>query len=112
MKANDLNVALLEVVAERLGDDLREEMVFVGGEVAGLLITDPADRRYGPRHEPARLLRRPTYRAVCHRAICRARPANGVGAGRRLQRRRLGCYRGNPCRMSSYVFLYIPIWYT
>lgn len=42
MNANDPNVALLEVVAERLGDDLREEMVFVGGAVAGLLITDPA----------------------------------------------------------------------
>lgn len=42
MNANDPNIALLEVVAERLGDDLREEMVFVGGAVAGLLITDPA----------------------------------------------------------------------
>jgi len=42
MNANDPNVALLEVVAERLGDDLRDEMVFVGGAVAGLLITDPA----------------------------------------------------------------------
>ena len=42
MNANDPNVTLLEVVAERLGDDLRSEMVFVGGAVAGLLITDPA----------------------------------------------------------------------
>ncbi len=42
MNANDPNVALLEVVAERLGDTLREEMGFVGGAVAGLLITDPA----------------------------------------------------------------------
>jgi len=42
MSASDPNVALLEVVAERLGDDLCEEMVFVGGAVAGLLITDPA----------------------------------------------------------------------
>jgi len=42
MNANDPNVVLLEVVAERLGDDLRDEMVFVGGAVAGLLITDPA----------------------------------------------------------------------
>ena len=42
MNANDPNVALLEIVAERLGDDLREELVFVGGAVAGLLITDPA----------------------------------------------------------------------
>lgn len=42
MNANDPNVALLEAVAEHLGDALREEMVFVGGAVAGLLITDPA----------------------------------------------------------------------
>ena len=42
MNANDPNVALLEIVAERLGDDLRDELVFVGGAVAGLLITDPA----------------------------------------------------------------------
>lgn len=42
MNANDPNVALLEVVAERLGDTLREQVVFVGGAVAGLLITDPA----------------------------------------------------------------------
>lgn len=42
MNANDPNVALLEIVAGRLGDALREELVFVGGAVAGLLITDPA----------------------------------------------------------------------
>lgn len=42
MNPNDPNVASLEVVAERLGNDLRESMVFVGGAVAGLLITDPA----------------------------------------------------------------------
>ncbi|MGB5062715.1 MAG: hypothetical protein WBQ37_03000 [Candidatus Competibacter sp.] len=42
MNANDPNVALLEIVAEHLGDDLREQLVFVGGAVAGLLITDPA----------------------------------------------------------------------
>jgi hypothetical protein len=39
---NDPNVASLEVVAERLGDALLRELVFVGGAVAGLLITDPA----------------------------------------------------------------------
>jgi len=42
MNANDPNVALLEIVAERLGEVLREELVFVGGAVAGLLITDQA----------------------------------------------------------------------
>lgn len=48
MNANDPNVALLEVVAERLGDVLREQMVFVGGAVAGLLITDPAQPAIRP----------------------------------------------------------------
>jgi hypothetical protein len=42
MNVNDPNVALLEIVAEQLGDDLRAELVFVGGAVAGQLITDPA----------------------------------------------------------------------
>ncbi|MGI9134175.1 MAG: hypothetical protein ACR2I0_09585, partial [Rhodoferax sp.] len=42
MNANDPNVSLLEIVAEKLGDALRDQMVFVGGAVAGLLITDPA----------------------------------------------------------------------
>lgn len=36
MNANDPNVALLELVAERLGDGLRDEMVFLGGAVTGL----------------------------------------------------------------------------
>lgn len=42
MNANDPNVMLLEVVAEHLGAELLDRMVFVGGAVAGLLITDPA----------------------------------------------------------------------
>lgn len=42
MNPNDPNVILLEVVAERLGADLRDKLVFIGGAVAGLLITDPA----------------------------------------------------------------------
>ena len=42
MNPNDPNVVLLEVVAQHLGDALREQLVFVGGAVAGLLITDPA----------------------------------------------------------------------
>lgn len=40
MNRNDPNISLLETVAERLGDELRKELVFVGGAVAGLLITD------------------------------------------------------------------------
>ncbi|OGT89146.1 MAG: hypothetical protein A2514_15180 [Gammaproteobacteria bacterium RIFOXYD12_FULL_61_37] len=42
MNPNDVNVLMLESVAQRLGDDLLEAFVFVGGAVAGLLITDPA----------------------------------------------------------------------
>lgn len=42
MNPNDPNVMLLELVAERLGEDLREELVFVGGAIVGLLITDAA----------------------------------------------------------------------
>lgn len=42
MNPNDPNVVLLEVVAERLGAALRERLVFIGGAVTGLLITDPA----------------------------------------------------------------------
>ena len=48
MNANDPNVALLEVVAGRLGDALRAELVFVGGAVTGLLITDPAQPSIRP----------------------------------------------------------------
>ena len=42
MNPNDVNVLMLESVARQLGDDLLGELVFVGGAVAGLLITDPA----------------------------------------------------------------------
>lgn len=41
MNPNDPNVALVEMVAKRLGD-LGERFVFVGGCAAGLLITDDA----------------------------------------------------------------------
>jgi predicted nucleotidyltransferase len=42
LNPNDPNVALLETVANRLGKALRNRLVFVGGAVVGLLITDPA----------------------------------------------------------------------
>lgn len=42
MNPNDPNVVLVELVAERLGEELCNEVVFVGGAIAGLLITDPA----------------------------------------------------------------------
>lgn len=40
MRANDPNLPYLRHIAEALGD-LREQLVFVGGAVAGLLVTDP-----------------------------------------------------------------------
>jgi hypothetical protein len=42
MNPNDPNMASLEFVAEQLGTALLEDLVFVGGAVVGLLITDPA----------------------------------------------------------------------
>lgn len=42
MNPNDPNVVMLELVADRLGESLRNDMVFVGGAIAGALITDPA----------------------------------------------------------------------
>lgn len=42
LNPNDPNVVMLELMASRLGDDLCAEVAFVGGAVAGLLITDPA----------------------------------------------------------------------
>lgn len=40
MRRNDPNLPHLRLIAEALGD-LREQMVFIGGAVAGLLVTDP-----------------------------------------------------------------------
>jgi hypothetical protein len=42
MNPNDPNVCLLERAAAQLGEALLEQLVFVGGAVAGVLITDPA----------------------------------------------------------------------
>ena len=42
MNPNDPNIALLEKAAEGLGAALCQRLVFVGGAVAGLLVTDPA----------------------------------------------------------------------
>lgn len=42
MNPNDPNVFLLERAAEQLGEALLEQLVFVGGAVAGVLVTDPA----------------------------------------------------------------------
>lgn len=40
MRADDPNLPYLRSIAEALGE-LRGQVVFVGGAVAGLLITDP-----------------------------------------------------------------------
>lgn len=48
MNPNDPNVAMMELVAERLGEALREDLVFVGGAVTGLLITDPGQPSIRP----------------------------------------------------------------
>jgi predicted nucleotidyltransferase len=43
LNPNDPNVVMLELVAQRLGINLCSKFAFVGGAVAGLLITDPAN---------------------------------------------------------------------
>ena len=43
LNPNDPNVVMLELVARRLGTDMCRRFAFVGGAVAGLLITDPAN---------------------------------------------------------------------
>lgn len=48
MNPNDPNVVMMELVADRLGESLREELVFLGGAVTGLLITDPAQPAIRP----------------------------------------------------------------
>lgn len=40
MRADDPNLPYLKIIADALGE-LREQVVFVGGAVAGLLVTDP-----------------------------------------------------------------------
>ena len=48
MNPNDPNIAMMELVAQRLGGELRQQLVFVGGAVTGLLITDPAQPAIRP----------------------------------------------------------------
>ena len=61
MNPNDPSVALLERAAEQLGEALLEQLVFVGGVVAGVLITDPAMPEIRPTQDVD--------------VICRAAPA-------------------------------------
>ena len=67
MNPNDPNVQMLDVVAQRLGDDLCSRLVFVGGAVAGLLITDPAQPSIRPTEDVdllAQVLVRAEYYAL------------------------------------------------
>jgi predicted nucleotidyltransferase len=61
MNPNDPNVAMMELVAERLGNALRDDMVFVGGAVTGLLITDPGQPSIRPTED---------VDLIVHAAIC------------------------------------------
>jgi len=66
MNSRDPNVVMMELVADRLGEGLREEFVFVGGAVAGLLITDPAQPAIRPT-EDVDLIVSAVVRADYHR---------------------------------------------
>lgn len=48
LNPNDMNVLQLERVARSLGPELCDQFAFVGGAVAGLLITDPANPMIRP----------------------------------------------------------------
>lgn len=87
MNPNDINVLMLESVAQRLGNALLGELVFVGGAVAGLLITDPAMPAFIdalPGHLPgdtASQERLPTLKTNCVRwhvwgKACTPRPSS------------------------------------
>lgn len=67
MNPNDPNMVLLELVAKRLGEDLRAKLTFVGGAVAGILITDPAAPSIRPTEDVdlvARVVALPGFHAV------------------------------------------------
>ncbi len=69
LNPNDPNVAQLEVVAAHLGGELRQQLVFVGGAVAGLLVTDPAQPAIRPTEDVdlvAHVVARPEYYQLEH----------------------------------------------
>jgi hypothetical protein len=66
----DPNRALLAAVAGRLGPALCEDLVFVGGCVAGLLITDPGQAPMRPTKDVdvvAHLVATAQWYALCER---------------------------------------------
>jgi hypothetical protein len=72
MKPGDPNVLLLETVARQLDEELREALVFVGGAVVGLLITDPAAPSVRPTEDVdliVQTLALADYRAIERRLI-------------------------------------------
>lgn len=92
MNPNDPNVAMMELVAERLGEHLRDELVFVGGAVAGLLITDPAQPSIRPT-EDVDLIVQAAAKADYHRVENRLRRrgfVNDFGADAPICRWRIG----------------------
>lgn len=68
MHPNDPNVAMMEVVAHRLGAELREATVSVGAAVVGLLITDPADPSIRPTEDVASSFTPPCAAITCSSA--------------------------------------------
>lgn len=67
MNPNDPNAQMLDIVAERLGSDLCDRLVFVGGAVAGLLVTDPAQPAIRPTEDVdliAQVIARTDYYAL------------------------------------------------
>ncbi len=67
MNPNDPNAQMLDIVAKRLGSDLCDRLVFVGGAVAGLLITDPAQPAIRPTEDVdliAQVIARTDYYAL------------------------------------------------
>ena len=92
MNPNDPNVVMMEVVAARLGQPLREQLVFVGGAVTGLLITDPGQPAIRPT-EDVDLIVHATIRADYQRveeALRRQGFVNDISAGAPICRWRVG----------------------
>lgn len=92
MNPHDPNVRMLESVAAQLGEDLRRQLVFVGGAVTGLLITDSTQPAIRPTEDVDLIVRtvvRNDYRRI--EAQLRARDfANDLSADAPICRWRNG----------------------
>ncbi len=76
MRADDPNLPILIRIADALGE-LREELVFVGGCAAGLLVTDPAIAGLRPTYDVDAIVEAATL-ARFH-AVEKQLPAHGFG---------------------------------